>query len=125
MTEELKQEITSKLKNRFIIEDITNVNHKPHPFMLGPKHIKFASDNYSGMIGDSCIEDKNFPKCSHTNCYLTYKEHTSDKVLFLKLTKNITNKTANTILKSLTPVLEKEKMDGIAFVDTVEKFRIK
>lgn len=124
MKEELKQEITSKLKGRFTVESITNVNHKPHPFMLGLNHITFASDNYEGMIGDACISDKNFPECSDFNCNLTYKEHTSDKVLFLKLTKNITNKTASNILKSLTPILEKEIIDGIVFVETAEKFRI-
>ena len=124
MTDELKQQVESKLKGKFILKDIMNINHNPHPFILGTKHISFCIDNYSGMLGDACVNDKRFPTCSHPGCFNTYKEHTSDKVLFLQLTKNITSTQANKILKTLVDIMKQEQIDGISFVDTPEKFRI-
>lgn len=117
--------IKQKLKRLFEFKSISHVNHKPHPFMLGPAHVKFASDKYGGMIGDSCINDKNFPLCSNLGCTLSYKEHTSDKVLFLSLTRDLLNKEAQEVFMGIKPILEEEKIDGVAFVETDQKFRIK
>lgn len=124
MTEQLEQEIESKLQEKFIVKSITNINHKPHPFMLGSNHIGFASNNYGGILGDACVNDKRFPTCSNPGCNLTYKEHTSDKVLFLQLTQNINKDEASEILKSLVDILKQEKIDGIIFADTPEKYRM-
>ena len=119
---ELEKEIQKLVDGYFIVKDITNINHNPHLFMLGPKHISFASDKYGGILGDACINDKNFPTCSHPGCNLRYQDHKSDRVLSLSLVKNITNVDGSRILKSL-PLLE-NKINGIVFVETDEKFRI-
>ena len=117
--------IKQNLKGLFEFKDISHVNHKPHAFMLGPKHVEFAANKYGGMLGDSCINDKNFPLCSNPGCTLSYKEHTSDKVLFLSLTRDMTNEEATEVLMGIKPILEEENIDGVAFIETDQKFRIK
>lgn len=118
----LEEEIQKLVDGYFTVKSIMNINHDPHPFMLGPKHIRFASNKYMGMLGDACINDKNFPTCSYPGCNLRYQDHKSDRVLALSLVKDITNDDGSRILKSL-PLLE-NKIDGIIFVETDEKFRI-
>jgi len=117
--------IKQELKELFEFKDISHVNYKPHPFMLGPKHIEFSADKYSGILGDPCINDKNFPLCSNPGCTLSYKEHTSDRVLFLSLTRDMTREEAQEVLMGIKPILEKENIDGVAFIETDQKFRIK
>ena len=118
---ELEKEIQKLVDGYFIVKDITNINHNPHLFMLGPKHIKFVSNKYGGMLGDACINDKNFPTCSHPGCNLRYQDHKFDRVIMLSLLKDVTNDEGSRILKSL-PLIE-NKIDGVVFVDTPEKFR--
>lgn len=120
-TKELEKEMQKLVDGYFIVKSITNVNYDPHPFMIGPKHIGFASDKYAGILGDSCINDKNFPTCSYPNCDLKYQDHKSDRVIMLSLVKDITNDDGNRILKSL-PLID-NKIDGVVFVETPEKFR--
>lgn len=120
----MQERIQELLKGRFKVEGIQHVNHSPHPFMIGPKHVEFCADNYYGIMGDACIEDKRFPKCSAKGCNLTYEEHTSDRVLFLKLVRNIDEQEAKALLLSITDLLKEDKVDGITFIETPEKFRV-
>jgi hypothetical protein len=90
----IEEQIKAKIEGLFEFKSITNVNHNPHPFMIGSKHIEFCSENYGGMLGDSCIQDTRFPTCSHPGCNLGYESHTSDKVLFLSLLKDLAEDTA-------------------------------
>lgn len=121
----IEEQIKAKIEGLFEFKSITNVNHNPHPFMIGSKHIKFCSENYGGMLGDSCIQDTRFPTCSHPGCNLGYESHTSDKVLFLSLLKDLAEDTAQSGLLSLKGILEADKIDGISFVETPEKYRFK
>lgn len=100
---------------------VTNVNHKPHPFMIGTKHVAYASDHHSGRLGEETC--RKVP-CAHPRCNATYEEHTSDNVCFLQLKRNGTNDEVNTILKNLVDNIEKNLVDGFAFVETTKKFRI-
>lgn len=120
-TKKLEKEIQKLVDGYFTVKSITNVNYDPHPFMLGTKHIVFASDKYSGILGDTCVNDKNFPTCSHPGCNLKYQDHKSDRVIMLSLVKDITNDEGSEILRSL-PLID-NKIDGIVFVDTPEKFK--
>lgn len=121
----IEEQIKAKIEGLFEFKSITNVNHNPHPFMIGSKHIMFCSENYGGILGDSCIQDKRFPTCSHPGCNLGYESHTSDKVLFLSLLKDLAEDTAQSCLLSLKGILEADKIDGISFVETPEKYRFK
>lgn len=106
----------------FISKGVDNVNHKPHPYTIGPKHIKYASDHHSGMLGTETL--KAVP-CAVRNCQLSYEEHTSNKLLFLSLLRNASKDEVNTFVTDiLKPILIENKIDGIAFVDTPEQYRI-
>ena len=120
----VKEQLQKQLKGIFTVKSIADVNHNPHLFVFGSEHVGFASKNYGGMMGDACIEDKDFPKCAHHGCTLKYDQHTSDKLLFLSLQKNITNKEANEALLKIKDLMIAEKIDGVALVETPEKFRI-
>lgn len=108
--EEQFQEI---VEGFFIVKSITNVNYKPHPYTIGPEHIKNSKSMY--------LEPDSAP-CAVQGCRLKYAEHTSDKVLFLSILKDLTKDEAQNVLKKLP--LEENKIDGVAFIETPEKFRI-
>lgn len=106
----------------FTFKDIMNVNHKPHPYVIGPKHISYASDHFNGMLSESTCE---MVPCAHPGCTYSYKEHTSDKVLFLQLKRHMSANEANSFFVPLKETLIEQKIDGVTFVETPEKFRIK
>jgi hypothetical protein len=108
--------------NMFSVKSIDNVNHKPHPFLIGAKHVHHASEHHSGMLGTATIEAVG---CAFKDCTLSYAEHTSDKVLFLQLLRDLTQKKAQKELKGITDMMKKDKIDGLCFVETESKFRIK
>jgi hypothetical protein len=66
----------------FAVTDITNINHKPHPYMIGPRHVGHASDNFGGRLSADAIEDgeKKGIHCAHRGCTVSYHNHTSDRV---------------------------------------------
>ena len=92
---------------------VDNVNHKPHPFMIGPRHVAHASDNHGGMLGEATL---NAIPCAMNDCRLSYKEHTSDNVAFLQLTRNSANDELNKTLQKLVEDLGEKFVDGFAFV---------
>ena len=101
--------------------NVDTINHKPHPFMIGTRHVTHASKHHGGMLGQATLDA--IP-CSHPKCVLSHDAHTSDKVAFLQLTRDATNDEANDVLKQLAPIIEKEKVNGFVFVESDEKFRI-
>lgn len=102
--------------------DIHSVNHRPHPFMVGPQHVA-AAQKYGGMLGEPVLKEV---PCAHPGCRLSYEDHTSDTVAFLKLKRNVENKEAGEVLgdPTLKKIMTLHKVDGYCFVDTPEKFRI-
>lgn len=119
----IEETIQEKLNGYFVVKSIESVNHKPHRFVLGPQHIKMCSEYYGGMLGDACIADRRFPCCAQSGCALSYAEHTSDKVLFLSLVRNLTNEEGQEKIKSIVDDMMADKIDGVAFVETPEKYR--
>lgn len=117
--EEKTDIITYKLNNQdvFTVLKVDNVNHKPHIPVIGTKAMNYAHKYGMGIIG-------NDSPCDHPGCTLKIKDHTSDKVCFLKLKRNCTNTEAQTILKALTDDIGEKFIDGFAFVETTEKYRI-
>lgn len=101
------------------IDSILNVNFDPHPFMIGPKHVAMAADHYGGVLGPEVLErvpcaDRSFGQ----TCRLSPAEHKSDKVGFIKLTRDCTKAELQAWLVSIKPWLESEKIDGVAFIET-------
>lgn len=119
--EEKVKEALSK-QDLFKFLSIERVNHKPHPYTVGPKHITHANRNGGlGILDEQVCREV---QCAHPECNTPYDEHTSDEVCFLQLLRDGTEKEANTILKQLVGDLGEAFVDGFSFVETDEKFRI-
>lgn len=120
--EELLTVFSDILKEKAILKTagIHEVNHRPHPYTVGAKHVAYAADHNSGILSEEiCMKIQ----CEHPGCHLPYDEHTSDKTLFLQLTRDTNNTEANEELLKIKPALLENKIDGVAFVDTEEKYR--
>lgn len=117
---EQEQQLQDLLKPEFKVLSIDNTNFKPHPFMIGPNHISHAS-NYGGMLGNTTLEA--IP-CAYPGCQLPYKDHTSNRVSFIQLTQNLSNKKAKEVLLKAESFMKEHKIEGFAFVETPEKFRV-
>jgi len=110
------ESLPKPLSRDFDLKKVKNVNHRPHVFMVGPRHVKHASDNCCGMLGEATMRE--IP-CSMKNCGLSYAEHKSDRVLFIKVLvkkeiKDLFDLTGylNTIKDKLTSL----NIDGVAFI---------
>lgn len=99
---------------------IHEVNHKPHQFMVGPKHVKEASDHNGGALTEEICEK--IP-CAHKGCNIPYSDHESDKTLFLQLTRDVKNSEAAEQLVKIKESLLENKVDGLAFVESEENHR--
>jgi len=94
--------------------DIMNINYRPHPFTIGPEHIA----NSPGMY-----LDPDSAPCAVRGCKLSYKEHTSDRVLFLRATVDSEelSQAMEPYLGELASILKDNSIDGITFIDRREK----
>lgn len=64
---------------------ITDTFSTPHPYTIGPRHVAFAADRFSGMLGREAIEAgerEGQVKCAHPGCHLKYGQH--EKALFVR-----------------------------------------
>lgn len=126
---ELEQKYADLLKESdFTVKSIMHVNQQPHPYMIGPRHIHYASDHHGGMLSEYAIkegEKKGKCSCAHPRCNIPYEEHTKgDHVLFLQLRKELTKEVAQEQLLAIKSEMEADAIDGLTFVDTEEKYRI-
>lgn len=102
------------------VKGINETNYDPHPFTIGPKHIKHANDNSGGILNEDTLKAS---KCGAPKCNLSYEEHKSDKVLFLQLTQDVTELNAQSELVKIKDILIVNNIDGVAFVDTEEEYK--
>jgi len=110
-----------KEQNVFTLKSVDNVNHQPHPYMIGPRHIEHASDNHSGMLGEETCKAI---RCATPGCNVAYEEHTSDNVCFLQLLRDANHDEVSKVLQDLVADLPKNIVDGFAFVETKQEYRI-
>lgn len=123
MTVEEKMTVFSDIldvKGILKVKGIHEVNHRPHPYTVGSKHVAFAAKHNGGILSEDILESL---PCAHKGCNLSYTEHESDRTLFLQLTRNATNIEANEELIKIKDKLLELGVDGVAFVDTEEKYR--
>jgi len=138
---EKEKKITEALNKQdvFLVKSVDDINHKPHPYCITEKHLEYNDSMYLGdeqikkmesTHGDMCgmysngKETINKYRYGYTRCNVPYGEHTSDNVCFLQLKRNTTNAEANVILKQLVDDVGEKFVDGFAFVETEDKFRI-
>jgi hypothetical protein len=98
-----------------VVDDVMNVNHRPHPFTIGARHVAYASDHCGGILDERAM--RTIP-CAANKCKLSYDQHTSDRAALVKLTRNVSNKEAAAWLSGLKEWCAKHKIDGFAFIDT-------
>ena len=110
----------------FLVAKCDSVNFNPHPYTIGTKHVVFASDHHSGLLGDTALDafEKQGGKCAHPNCYLKRAEHTHDNVVFLQLKRNANQEEVRTEMKKMLLPVEKMGYQGFGFFETPEKFRM-
>jgi hypothetical protein len=122
--EEIETLIRESIKEQNVIQlkNVMYVNHKPHPYTVGPKHITYASEHHSGMLGEETCRKV---KCAVPGCDVSYEDHTSDTVAFITLLRDTDNYEMDVIIKKLVDDIPEGIFDGIAFVETPEQFRIK
>lgn len=105
------------------VMSVQDVNHKPFPFCVGPKHVTHASDNHSGMLGPETLNEipSMAPK-GYKGPPVYLRDVTFDTVAFLQLKRDVTHEE----FKAMAPVLEKwgDDVDGIALVETEEKYKV-
>lgn len=116
-----------KDQDLFTALSIERVNHKPHPFCIGPEHIeRYALNTQKGcaMYVDSTGRYTNGYKKGFHKCGLPLAAHTSECVCFLQLNRHAKKAEAQYILQDLVERLGDSGIDGYAFVETPEKYRI-
>jgi len=120
---EIEDLIRESFKGQSIVElkSVQHVNHNPHPYTVGSRHIAYASEHHGGMLGKETLKKV---KCAVPGCDLSYDEHTSDCVAFLSLLRNANNIEMDVIIKKLVDDIPEGLFDGIVFVDTPDEFRI-
>jgi hypothetical protein len=123
--EELTKKWAGLIGDPLIVRKVDNINYHPHLFMIGPAHVAHAADHCGGELGEATMnaigcawQDKKYgPKCG-----MSYDEHTSDRAMFLSLTRNCTQQEIKETLKLIASQLEADKIDGVAFVKNSYNF---
>jgi len=107
-------------KGNFGIIDTIGV---PHPFMIGTKHVAYASDHHMGMLGKETMEEV---PCEI--CHMTFTEGKHETALLLECLKEPKNKTAagkeaQEYLKKIIKFkhFKKNKYAGVTLLDRFSK----
>jgi len=98
--------------------NIDQINHKPHKYVVGPKH-KDLNNKYlnGGSIVDKIPQLEEWgAHCYYKGCKLSHKEHTSETVLFVSLNRDMRSKEAAKSLVKIKSLLEEENINGISFL---------
>lgn len=97
---------------------VMTINHKPHPIMIGPKHVAYASKNYGGMLDERTL--KVIP-CSYRGCDLSLEEHTYDTVIPVIITEegkgDEHTEAIQDLLRKAIDKVEDGVFDGFIFVE--------
>lgn len=90
---------------------IDNANYKPDVFVVGPKHIAYASNHHGGMLGEETCEA--IPCCG---CGKPLSAHTYDTVVFIEVTRKCTQAEVQAVLtKEVGKMAGEDGIDGFAF----------
>lgn len=111
-TGELPRLFQPAVDEHFKVLRVDHVNHKPHPFMITPRHF------------DDGIVNPDKAPCGMRDCALSHSEHKSDKVVFLQCRHNVAKSEAEACLLALGPLLEEHSCNGVAFVEHPEGWKI-
>lgn len=126
--DEIKLELQTKLEgsDMLVCKDVIHANFKPHPFCIRTRHVKHASEHFGGVLGDEAIKsaEKAGIYCATPGCNITYAQHTADRLALFQLKRDCSNDEVSTILKGIMIPYE-GILDGMTFVETEAKYRVK
>jgi hypothetical protein len=121
--EALKAALPQSEQGNFYIKDSIGV---PHPYMITSKHVVYASDHHSGMLGEAAIKgaERNGHYCGICKGKLKYEQHEQAVVIGCKIdTQDPDDATKghpelHAYLLALKPLIEADKyFVGFAFLD--------
>lgn len=121
--EELIKELQSRMEG-FNVLSIHHVNMTSgHLFTIGNKHIEAAHrKGRGGKLGEEVMREVDCYQCKGR---FNYDQHyDGEKVLFVSLRRDLTNREAHSQLSGVKGLMEENKLEGWAFVETEEKWRI-
>jgi hypothetical protein len=103
--EEVAEKYAPLIENAFAVVKVACVNFKPHPFVIGMRH--FPKD------GGMYLDPTSAP-CAH--CDRPYAEHTHDRVMIIKLKKDLKNAEVAPLLQKVVDAAkaDKTRLDGFA-----------
>jgi len=110
---ELEQKYRGLVREPLAVHGILRVNHKPHPYMVGTRHVAYAANHCGGMLGREVCEK--IP-CAQPGCGASYDNHVSDHVLFVKAMRDCANKEVAAALFAIKEDMIADGLDGVAFV---------
>jgi hypothetical protein len=124
--DELKEWANGVLDGELMeVDSIIGINFDPHPYVIGTRHVAYASDRFGGLLGDAAIRSAEATgvKCAMKGgCSVSYDQHKSDTAAFVRLKRDLSNKEAAGQLSLLKEKFEEEGIDGFAFIE--DGFRI-
>lgn len=118
----IRKALKSQKQDLYILKSVMDINHQPHGYLIGPEHLLYAKEHHIISLNDEVF---NNTKCAYPNCKLEYKEHTFNNVCFLQQLRHGSKDEANKLFKDLIEKVGDKLVDGFAFIETDEKFRIK
>jgi hypothetical protein len=106
---------------------VDNFNHQPHPYMIGPMHLKYSP----GIYLDIEHAETQGARCywrgetGHrgVHCNKTLDEHTYKTAVFLELQRDCTTVEISMQLRAVKEEMEALGVDGFAFIEN--GFKIK
>ena len=121
MSDKLTTKYRKLIGAPFTVESVSACNFRPHRYTVGRAHIKYASKR-GGVIDETVMNEVG---CAFPGCRLPLSDHSHDTVMFLQLTRDATR---SELVKAIVPLkakIEKDGIDGIAFLETADKFRVR
>jgi len=136
--EELLKELNSLVTDGSIeFSEVININHKPHPYCITSKHLKYNDSMYLGGEQIKRMEKKHGCMCGmytdgngkwangrkgdcKIKCNIPYEEHTADRVIVMKFFVK-PDRLSFEIPKELISSIEQLKINGFVPVDCFSK----
>jgi hypothetical protein len=87
----------------------------PHPFVVGVKHVVYASDHCGGRLGQEVME-----RIPCDQCKLPGSKHKWNTVLFIRVPEPLENKLPEALcdwLRSVKEQAQADKIEGFAFLE--------
>jgi hypothetical protein len=114
----LTEKYKKLVKDPFKLRMVAHCNFKPHPFVVGLRHVAHAADKCGGWLGEATLAAV---PCAHPGCGKMHAAHTSDLVAFVEIDRDCTNKEAAAALFALKGDLEAVDAVGFAFIEGLHK----